>query len=279
MSALAAEAAPAIAGQSSRPRSARRPALPERQNRDFRVHPWRTKTRAVTLVLAALFTVAACAVTQEITVRADRSGETMITIDLAPDLVARVQQLAAHFSDERPEDRAIINLDTLRHTLSALQGITVIRVESPEENRVEVEYSFRDAPAAVVSPGLLREPGVVTFEEVEEGTRVRLYLDLENYNQLQQIFPALDDGILGFFGPGENIETTTEDYLTMLGFFLGPRVTDALSESVITIRLTVDGELISQRGGRIKDGVAIFELNLLDLLLLHEPLDLEVVFR
>ena len=222
--------------------------------------------------------MAACAVTQEITVRADRSGETMITIDLAPDLVARVQQLAAHFGDERPEDRAI-NLDTLRYTLSALPGMTVIRVDSPGENRLEVEYSFKDAPAAVVGPSLLQEPSVFTFEEVEEGTRVRLYLDLENYNQLLQIFPALDDGILGFFGPGENIETTTEDYLTMLGFFLGPRVTDALSESVITIRLTVDGELISQRGGRIKDGVAIFELNLLDLLFLHEPLDLEVVFR
>ena len=57
----------------------------------------------------------------------------------------------------------------------------------------------------------------------------------------------------------------------MLGFILGPRVTDALSESVITIRLTVDGELVSQRGGSIKDGMAIFELNLLGLLLLHEP--------
>jgi len=31
--------------------------------------------------------------------------------------------------------------------------------------------------------------------------------------------------------------------------------------------------------GRIEDGVAIFELNLLELLLLHEPVDLEVVFR
>ena len=34
-----------------------------------------------------------------------------------------------------------------------------------------------------------------------------------------------------------------------------------------------------QGGGRIKDGVANFELNLLELLRLHEPIDLEVVFR
>ena len=48
---------------------------------------------------------------------------------------------------------------------------------------------------------------------------------------------------------------------------------------VITIRLTAHGELVSHRGRRIKDGVAISQLNLLDLLLLHEPLDTEVVFR
>ena len=271
-------AAPAIAGQSSPPGSARRPASLERQDRDSRVHAWRTKTRAVTLVFAALFAVAACAVTQEVTVRADRSGETAIAIDLAPALVARVQELAAFAGDEPPEDGAI-NLAKLRHTLSALPGMTVIRVESPGENRVEVEYSFKDAPAAVPSPSLFPEPSIVTFEDLEEGTRLRLYLDLHNYDQLRQIFPALDDGILGFFGPGENTEITAEDYLMMMGFILGPRVTDALSESVITIRLTVDGELISQRGGRLEDGVAVFEINLLDLLLLHEPVDLEIVLR
>ena len=129
------------------------------------------------------------------------------------------------------------------------------------------------------SPSLLWEAGIVTFEEVEEGTRVRLYLDLDNYKQLEQIFPVLDDPVIRAMGPEENTEITAEDYLTMMGFVLGPSGPDAITESVITIRLNVDGELVSQRGGRIEDGVAIFELNLLDLLLLHEPVDLEVVFR
>ena len=48
---------------------------------------------------------------------------------------------------------------------------------------------------------------------------------------------------------------------------------------MITIRLTAADELVSQRGGRIKDGMAIFQLNLLHLLPLDEPVDLEVVFR
>ena len=241
-------------------------------------HRLRRAARAFVPVLAALWALGACAVTQELTVRADRSGETAIAIDLAPDFVARVKEMAALADIELP-DEGMINLETLRETLAALPGVTVTQVEAPEENLLDLAFAFDDAPAMFPSPSLLWEAGIVTFEEVEEGTRVRLYLDLDNYKQLAQIFPVLDDPVIRAMGPEENTEITSEDYLTMMGFVLGPSGPDAISESVITIRLTVDGELVSQRGGRIEDGAAIFELNLLDLLLLHEPVDLEVVFR
>ena len=241
-------------------------------------HRLRRAARALVLVLASLWALGACAVTQDLTVRADRSGETVIAIDLAPDFVARVKEMAALADIELP-DEGMINLETLHETLAALPGVTVTQVEAPEENLLDLAFSFEDAPAMFPSPSLLWEAGIVTFEEVEEGTRVRLYLDLDNYKQLEQIFPVLDDPVIRAMGPEENTEITAEDYLTMMGFVLGPSGPDAITESVITIRLTVDGELVSQRGGRIEDGVAIFELNLLDLLLLHEPVDLEVVFR
>ena len=241
-------------------------------------HRLRRAARSFVPVLAALWALGACAVTQDLTVRADRSGETAIAIDLAPDFVARVKEMAALADIELP-DEGMINLETLRETLAALPGVTVTQVEAPEENLLDLAFAFDDAPAMFPSPSLLWEAGIVTFEEVEEGTRVRLYLDLDNYKQLAQIFPVLDDPVIRAMGPEENTEITSEDYLTMMGFVLGPSGPDAISESVITIRLTVDGELVSQRGGRIEDGAAIFELNLLDLLLLHEPVDLEVVFR
>ncbi len=241
-------------------------------------HRLRRAARAFVPVLAALWALGACAVTQDLTVRADRSGDTAIAIDLAPDFVARVKEMAALADIELP-DEGMINLETLRETLAALPGVTVTQVEAPEENLLDLAFAFDDAPAMFPSPSLLWEAGIVTFEEVEEGTRVRLYLDLDNYKQLAQIFPVLDDPVIRAMGPEENTEITSEDYLTMMGFVLGPSGPDAISESVITIRLTVDGELVSQRGGRIEDGAAIFELNLLDLLLLHEPVDLEVVFR
>ena len=241
-------------------------------------HRLRRAARTLALVLAALWALGACAATQELLVRADRSGETAIAIELDPELVARIQEMAPLANIELPEE-GFVNLETLHDTLATLPGVTVTHVEAPEENLLDLAFSFGDAPAMFSSPSLLWEAGIVTFEEVEEGTRVRLYLDLDNYKQLKQIFPILDDPFVHAMGPDENAEITSEDYLTMMGFLLTSEVADTIPESVITIRLSVDGELVSQRGGRIEDGVAIFELNLLNLLLLHEPVDLEVVFR
>ena len=242
-------------------------------------HRLRRAARTLALVLAALWALGACAVTQDLTVRADRSGETTIAIDLTPDVVARIQEMAALTNIELPE-KGFVNLVKLHKTLDSLQGVTVTHLDAPEDHRLDLAFAFEDAPAMFPSPSLLWEAGIVTFEEVEEGTRLRLYLDMDSYKQVKAVFPeVLDNDFIRAMGPEENTEITAEDYLTMMGFLLTSEVADTIPESVITIRLSVDGELVSQRGGRIEDGVAIFELNLLDLLLLHEPVDLEVVFR
>lgn len=232
-------------------------------------------------VLAAVLSVmalGACAVTQELYVRGDRSGETTIAIGFSADLVARVQEMAALTGSEVPEE-GVINLEPIHNRLSVRPGVTVYRVEAPEGHRVEVAFAFEDAQAILPSPDAMAAPGVVTVEDVEDGTRVRFYFDLDNYGLLAEVFPMLDDPAIRAMGPEENTEITEDDYLSMMGFILGPAGPEEIADSLITIRVTVDGALVSQRGGRVEDGAVVFEVPLLDLLLLHEPIDLEVVFR
>ena len=230
------------------------------------------------IVLTALWALGACAVTQQLYLRGDRSGETTIAIDFSADLVARVQEMAEITGAEMPED-GIIDLEPIHNRLTVRPGVTVFRVESPSEHRVEVEFAFEDAEAILPGGDAIAQAGIVTFEKVEDGTRVRLYLDVDNYRLLSEVFPLLDDPTIRAMGPEENAEITQEDYLSMMGFILGPAGPEAIAESLITIRVTVDGELVSQRGGRMEDGLAVFEVPLLDLLLLHEPVDLEIVIR
>ena len=236
-------------------------------------------TALVPTAVLSLLALGACAVTQQIHLRGDRSGETAIAIDFSADLVAQVQEMAELTGAEMPEG-GIINLQPIHERLSGRPGVTVDRVESPAEHRVEVAFAFEDAQAILPSPDEIAVARIVTVDEVEEGSRVRLYFDLDNYRLLAEVFPLLDDPTIRAMGPEENTEITQEDYLSMMGFILGPAGPQAIADSSITIRVTVDGVLVSQRGGREEEGgVVVFEVPLLDLLLLHEPIDLEVVFR
>ena len=234
--------------------------------------------RALLPTVPALLALGACAVTQELHLRADRSGETTIAIGFSADLVARVQEMAELTGSEMPEE-GVINLEPIHNRLSARPGVTVDRVEAPEEHRVEVAFAFDDAQAILPNPGAPAAPGIVTVDEVEDGTRVRFYFDLANYGLLAEVFPMLADPAIRAMGPEENTEITEDDYLAMMGFILGPAGPEAIADSLITIRVTVDGEPVSQRGGRVDGGAVVFEVPLIDLLLLHEPIDLEVVFR
>lgn len=250
--------------------------------------PRRRKTaaaarRRAAVALSALWALGACTASQQIHLRGNCSGETAIAIEFS-DSDALVQDLTGR---TRRGTRALeIAGNRIRSQLAARPGVTAVRVQSGAD-RVDVEFAFRDAqevlPSAPLRPLILApearaEAGFITFEQVAEGTRVRAYLDLDGYRQFSGLFPLLDYPFVRPLGPEESAGLTPEDYLAIVAFVLGPDGPAALSDSAITIRVSVDGELVSQRGGRVDDdGAAVFEVPLLDVLLLHQPLELELV--
>lgn len=233
---------------------------------------------ALSVTLIVLWLLSSCSVSQQLIIRTDGSGQTTIALDLNPELASYVQELAALTGATLPET-GLIDLEPIHESLKKQPGVTVIRMEAPDEYRVEVEFSFEDAEEIFRSASPIWEAGVVTFEELEDGASLRLYLDINNYKQLSALFPLLDTPVIRAIGPEENANITAEDYLSMMSFVLGPAGPPAISESMIILEIIVDSELISQSGGRVENNVLIYEVALLDLLLLHEPIDLLVVFR
>lgn len=229
-------------------------------------------------LFAALWTFCSCAVSQQLTIRTDGSGDTSIIVQISPEIASYLREIATLTGAKLPET-GLIDLSPINKSLEARPGLTIVRVEAPVEHQVELEFSFEDVEAIFRSASLLWEAGVVTFEEIEGKASLRLYLDIDNYRQLSTLFPVLDDPVIRAIGPEENTDISAKDYLSMMGFVLGPGGPPAISESLIIIKVTVDGELISQSGGRMEGETLIYEIPLLDFLLLHEPIDLRVVFQ
>lgn len=236
--------------------------------------------------LSALWALGACTVSQQIHLRGGCSGETAIAIEFS-DSDALVHDLTGR--SEAGADALASFGNRVRSHLDTREDVTAVRVDSSEADRMEVEFAFRDARAVLPNAPLrplilaseaLAEVDFITFEEVAEGTRVRAYLDLNGYRQFSSLFPLLDNPLIRPLGPEESAGLTPEDYLAIVAFVLGPDGPAAISDSEIAIRIRVDGELVSQRGGRVEeDGAVVFEVPLLDVLLLHQPLEMEIVAR
>lgn len=226
---------------------------------------WRRAAGRSAVVLAAIAALGACAVTSEVFVRSDGSGNMSADVSYSRALMALAQEMAGLEGD------GDLQSDALHHRLSEVPGVTVHRAVSFQEPRLEVAVRFEDAPELL--------PGIISFTRVEEGTRARLYLNADEAWRLVQVFPVLNHPGIRAIGPVENAQTTREDYLSMMGMILGSDGAQSLADSTIVVRIDVDGALVSQRGGRMEAGAVVFEIPVLDALLLHEPIDLEVVFR
>lgn len=226
---------------------------------------WRCVAGRSAVVLTAIVALGACAMTSEVFLRSDGSGTTSADVSYSRALMALAQEMVGLEGD------GDLGSDALHHRLSEVPGVTVYRAVSFREPRMEVVVRFEDAADLL--------PGVISITRVEEGTRARLYLDADRAWRLAQVFPVLNHPGIRSIGPIENAQTTREEYLSMMGMFLGPDGAQSLADSMIVVRIEVDGDLISQRGGRMEAGAVVFEVPVLDALLLHEPIDLEVVFR
>ena len=241
------------------------------------VSSWRRAVGRFAVVLTAIVALGACAMTSEVFLRDDGSGVTNIDVTYSPELVALMQEVAeiGDVTDGRVgavKADGDINDDPIYNRLNARAGVTVYQVVSPRGPSVKVAFAFENA-------SLVLPPGIINVTRVADGIRARLYLDVNRVRRMPEVFPILNHPAIRAVGPTENQQTTKDEYLAMMGVLLGPEGAQELADSMITVRFAVDGELVSQRGGRIEDDLAVFEVPVIDLLLLHEPIDLEVVFR
>ncbi len=100
----------------------------------------------------------------------------------------------------------------------------------------------------------------------------RLYLDLDNYPELERIVPFMADENFETFGPRYNVGMSEDEYLEMIMYILGEEGPPAIEESVISLRLNTPGKILASEGGTKESSNTIrFDIPLIDILLLAEP--------
>ncbi len=116
---------------------------------------------------------------------------------------------------------------------------------------------------------------------VEQGERstLKIYLDLDNYPQLEKIIPFLADPNFETFGPRYNEGMSEDEYLDMISYILGEEGPPSINDSTISLMVTTPKPFIAHEGGIRESSSAIrFEIPLIEFLLLAEPIEFSVTW-
>jgi hypothetical protein len=236
----------------------------------------------IALAALPLLLLSSCASRQEISLNPDGSGEAVVHVTVQKFFSDYLMDLSEFSGSTRPRSAGMFDDKGIRAALEKRPGVVVkaIKVVSPLE--LELNLAFKNIDDLVRGQKELTDTGIVTFRN-DAGTRtLRFHLDQKNFAKIAALVPSSDgstETILGVFGPQQGVTVTEAEYLETMAFTLGDPGPQGIKDSSITAAVTVNGKLVSQKGGTVKGNTVTFQIPLLKLLILNEPLDYEIVFK
>ena len=94
------------------------------------------------------------------------------------------------------------------------------------------------------------------------------------------MIPFLSDPNFEVYGPEYNQGMSEADYLDMIFYLLGEEAPEALQTSLVTINVTLPGEIISAEGVTVTGANSFtYAFPLIDFLLLAEPMSFSVTWN
>ena len=215
-----------------------------------------------------------CQANHQVFIEADGSGCVRARIELARVFADYLLELAELTGSGA---KLIFNTEEIRKGFEANPLLSLNRIRSAKAELLELEISFHRIQELFAPQAEQRQ--IVSLRQNSEEVTLAVHVDRGNVDQIEKLFPFLNNPLFEGLGPRENDSTSEKEYLEMIELIMGPEGAQALKSSFLEVHFKPQGILISQSGGRIRDGSALFRIPLLQVLLLDKPLDYTVVFK
>ncbi len=236
------------------------------------------RQRFAAVCLLAALAAGGCSVSQQVSLGSDGSGTAAVHIRVEKIFMDYLQDLAEVGGQTVKEKGRLFDVEEIRKSFAAREGVEVRRVESPSKERLELELGFRSLEDLMGGDPKLKAAGLLTTNRKNGVTTLKIHLDRSNFPQLLELAPFLKSPLFAGLGPQENDNTTEQEYYQMIDLALGEGGAAALKASSIETTITIQGRLVAQSGGTpTADGV-VFRIPLIRVLLLDKPLDYSISY-
>jgi hypothetical protein len=253
------------------------------------MNPHRSAIRKMPAALGAalliLLVSTSCQVRQEVQIAKDGSGSVEFDIELASyftEVVDQLEQVApAGEGEEMPEEGNIFQVEKLRADFAAREEVTLESLSNPSPQKLRGTLSFESIERALTKEQEELGSGeLFSFERSGGVSTLRVLVNYETFSRLLDENPSFNSPLMENFGPMANRGLNEAEYLDMMEYALGPESRRGIKESEMRLTVQVEGTIVSHQGGTRKNGrTVVFEIPLLDLLILDEPVERAVSFR
>jgi hypothetical protein len=156
-------------------------------------------------------------------------------------------------------------------------GFQVTKIASPTPESLEMQLAFTDI-RGLFSDKPADNDGIVRVDQKDGKTTIALHLDRGSAKKVGALFSDVSNPAFKEMSPREQRTRTEAEYLEAIEFAVGKEGPAQMKASSLKLVVRVDGQLVSQTGGKIENGAAVFDVPLLRMLMLEKPLDYSVTF-
>ncbi|MGM0675354.1 MAG: hypothetical protein ACQETQ_11715 [Spirochaetota bacterium] len=236
---------------------------------------------AIALALAAtaamVLGLLGCTVREDITVSVDGSGTTEVDIALDEVFIRYLRDLSGSVGGEEEELR-IFDVEEIRRRFAERPGIEVLELSRGDPGELSLSLAFDDV-AGLISE---EETRFLSVEQGGDTSRLEITASREAVEEALTYSPLEGSSVSQMLMPPEDMGS--EEYTEYLLWALeeyddADTLRNKIESASIALHVEVDGEIVSQSGGR-RDGETVrFEIPLVELLTLEEPERYAVEFR
>jgi hypothetical protein len=225
-----------------------------------------------------------CSAQQEMSVFLDGSGRADLEIEIHDVLVSYMRDLSGAGSGGSSDNGTfeIFDLEEIERTFASRPEIELVSVDAPEASRLRVRLGFPDLSDVLsAAPGV---DGIISITRQEQYTEMKIRLGPAEVRRIMQLSPLSGTLIEEVLVPSPEHPMTPDEYREYIAWALEEyeetaRLARIIDDSLIVLKISVEGQLISQTGGRRERDTVLFEIPVTELLTIQHPREYSVRYR
>jgi hypothetical protein len=227
------------------------------------------------LVLAVvILPLFSCAARINGSVYADGSAVFSVETNLGPRMTALIRSLN---SAAGQDDALILDGPGMARSMS-MEGMTSVSLKNTGPAAVEGEFRILNINQFLAAGG---KGSFINFTQRADGGNCKININLENGpGILENLSPEIADYMNALMAPIATGEAMSKsEYLDLVATFYNRNISNEIAASMINVSISFPGNISSVTGGTFSGRRAVFDISLLDFLVLETPLVCEVNWK